>query len=228
MSFRRRNLVNLRVERVESRALLSTSAIGSGLGNPARAVMALAQAHAQQQSSASPTLNTTDSQSPLIGSGTPTKRELARERFRAAFNGPVFKGPGRFSGQASTIYIRGTGTSNVFLHGDLNLAVVRPVDPSQPLTGEAVLQDKNINAGNVLGLQLTADQSTLDRFGRPTVMSFTSDPNIYGGNFFVTTSTGTVTIKYNGNKALASFSGLVYTNGLTNPLRNSDLFSKRQ
>ena len=44
-------------------------------------------------------------------------------------------------------------------------------------------------AGIRRGVRVVGDGSRLDRFGRPTAFSFVSDPNIYGGPYFVTTST---------------------------------------
>src|SRR4051794_33219578 len=44
---------------------------------------------------------------PLLGEGQPTPHEQARQAFKAYFNGPFSVGPGRFSDQASILYIRG-------------------------------------------------------------------------------------------------------------------------
>ncbi len=171
-------------------------------------------------------LNPATSQTPLIGVG-PTPRELAREKFHAVFSGPFYTGPGRFSNQGATIYYRGLGTSNTFLHGDYQMAIVYPTDPSQPLVGEAVLQDKNNNSAGILGLPLTGlTPQTYDQKGRPTEMTFTQDPNIYSGIFFVNTASGTVKIKYGRGSATVVFNGLVYTSGLTSPVANSDLYSR--
>ena len=120
------------------------------------------------------------------------------------------------------------GSSNDFLHGDVSMAFVTPVDPTQPITGEAVLNDKNNNGNGQIGFVLQGDRSSLDRFGRVTRFTFTSDPNIYGGIFFTTTTSNSLgTIRYNGNHAAVSFAAQLYTNGLTNPLKNSYLYSKK-
>ena len=229
MIARRRRAASVGVETVERRELLSLVLGPSpARGNPAQTAVELASLHAHSVASGSVTVaGTSAGGSLLIGSGTPTPHELARERFRASFVGPSVRGPGRFSDQAAINYVRGVGTSNFFLHGDLNLAFVTPVDPTQPITGAAVLQDKNINNSALVGLDLTADSSSLDRFGRPTAFTFVSDPNVYGGPFFVTTSSGTGTVHYRGNHTFVAFSGLVYTSGLTNPLRNSYLLGNK-
>jgi hypothetical protein len=162
----------------------------------------------------------------LIGTN-PTPRELARERFRAVFSGPVDVGPGRFGDQAKTLYFRGLGSSNLFLHGDYQMAIVFPTDTTKPIFGEAVLEDKNTNSSGIIGAQLKGvTPQTFDRLGRPTKFTFTQDPNIYSGIFFVDTSVGTVNIKYSKGSATVVFDGLVYTTGLTSPLTNSDLYSR--
>jgi hypothetical protein len=172
------------------------------------------------------TLSPTNSISPLIGSN-PTPRELARERFRAVFSGPLSVSGGRFADQGKTLYFRGLGSSNTFLHGDYQMAIIFPTDPNAPLFGEAYLEDKNANAGGQLGLVLQGlTPQTFDKAGRPTRMTFTSDPNIYAGPFFADTAKGTVDIRYSKGSATATFNGLVYTIGLTNPITNSDLYSR--
>ena len=166
-------------------------------------------------------LNPATSSSPLIGTD-PTPRELARERFHGYFSGPVSVGGGRFGDQAKTLYFQGLGGSSMFLHGDYQMAIVFPADPTQPLFGEAYLQDKSTNSGGQVGfvLQGTAPQ-TYDKLGRPTSMTFSADPNINSGIFFSDTASGTLQIHYSKGSATAIFNGLVYTTGLTSPLANS-------
>jgi hypothetical protein len=166
-------------------------------------------------------INTSGS-SPLIGQGQPTKHELARDQFRAVFQGPVLVGPGRFTDQAKITYIRGTGSTSSFLHGDLNLGIVTPTDPNAPFSGVLVMSDKNNNSGGVLALDFTGARTAVDARGRPNHLTFNSDPNIYGGVFYVSSSTGTVDISYRSNgQAVVLIKGLVYTSGLTNPLKNA-------
>ena len=57
-------------------------------------------------------------------------------------------------------------------------------------------------------------------------MTFNADPNINAGIFFSDTASGTLQIHYSKGSATAIFNGLVYTTGLTNPLANSDLYSR--
>lgn len=224
MGERKRRCLAAAVERLDSRELLSglVAALASS-GPPAPSPGALVD-RAEIASSSSSNGFTTGS--PILGQGTPTPRELARERFVATFQGPVYVGPGRFSDQAKIIYMRGPGGSNMFLHGDYQMAIVYSTNPKAPLTGEAYLQDKNNNSGAQVAFVLTGSPSDVDRLGRPTRMTFVNDLNIYSGIFYSNAATGTVTIRYSKGSARAIFKGLVYTTGLTNPLRNTDLIGR--
>jgi hypothetical protein len=214
---------------MEDRELLSVvPLIVEGSRSPSPATLAaIATSESTGASPASSvSLNPATSSSPLIGTD-PTPRELARQRFHGYFSGPVYVGPGRFRDQAKTLYFRGLGGSSMFVHGDYQMAIVYPADPTQPLFGEAYLQDKSTNSGGEVGfaLQGSAPQ-TFDRLGRPTSMTFTADPNINSGIFSSATAGGTVQIHYSKGSATAIFNGLVYTTGLTNPLTNSDLYAR--
>ena len=77
---------------------------------------------------------------PLLGQGTPTPHEALREAYRAGFTGRYYTSPGRFSDQGATLFYRGIGGSSNFLHGDFDMALVTPTDPTQPFFGEAVLE----------------------------------------------------------------------------------------
>jgi hypothetical protein len=183
--------------------------------------------------------------SPIIGNGTPTAAELAREKFVATFSGPLTVIPGRFSDQKQIIFMRGVGgsTPNFFLHGDYSLAIVIPTGFNRnlpagtggtpntpgyvpPVTGFAFLDDKNNNSGAVVGLDLVADSTSFDAKGRPTRLTFTADQNVYGGIFFVDSAVGTVHITYGKNSATAKFNGRIYTSGLTSAFENVDLYAK--
>ncbi len=194
---------------------------------------------------AGPNANVNFPLSPLLGNAAPTAAELAREKFQARFSGPVTTLPPRFQDQSKILYLRGLGgsTPNFFLHGDYSLALVypkgfnptnpggtggTPTDPGYvaPVTGFAFLDDKNNNSGGVVGLDLQADPTSFDAKGRPTRLTFTSDANVYGGIFYVSQSSGTVTITYGKNSASSFFNGRLYTSGLTSPFQNVDLYAK--
>jgi hypothetical protein len=164
---------------------------------------------------------------PLLGNGQPTPRELKRETFSAFFSGRYYTSGGRFTSQGTTYYYRGVGGSNMYLHGDFNMAIIMPASSSGVIQGEAVLEDKNTNSSGIQGFILTPTASSLDSQGRPTQFDFKADPNIYSGIFFVEAGQGTVSITYGPRKAATvRFDGLVFTNGLTNPLVNQDLYAR--
>jgi hypothetical protein len=217
-----------RLEVMEGRELLSVTPllVGGPTINPDSLMNAAIAQHAANPSAAGNGLDPTGSISPLIGAN-PTPRELARERFHAYFSGPVYVSGGRFADQGKTLYFRGLGGSNNFLHGDYQMAIIFPKDPTAPLFGEAYLQDKNTNSGAQLGLRLQGlTPQTFDQAGRPTTLTFSSDPNVYSGIYFADTAAGTVKIHYSKGSATATFDGLIFTSGVFSPLANSDLYSR--
>jgi hypothetical protein len=160
----------------------------------------------------------------------PTAHEQAREAFVGKFKGGFITGPGRFTDQASQTFISGGGTSSAFLHGDLQMAVYTPRNPSGATTGIAALIVKNVSSsGNLLVLDLQGDTQSLDRRGRPTKFTWTVDGNS-GGTFSGAVGQGTVEIQYRpGGKipkratgagtAGVIFRGSINTNGVTDVLR---------
>jgi len=206
----RRAVAASAAQQPELRALAAQSGSGSG--------------HGGTQAGYTFTGNTS---STLLGSGTPTPQELAREVYHSTFVGRDYVGPGRFSDQGTTYFYRGLGSSNFFLHGDFNMAVVTPTDPAVPFIGEAVLNDKNINSGGIQGFILTGSRADIDAQGRPTRLTFQGDPNIYSGVFNVEAAEGTTSITYGPkNSVRVTFQGKVYTTGLTSPLVNQDLYAR--
>jgi hypothetical protein len=157
------------------------------------------------------------------GPGDPTPRELAREQFKAYFSGPAYAAPPRFTSQSEVLFYRGLGGSTQFQHGDFQMIINMPRDPTAPILGLAYLQDRNINSAGALGLDLRFDPASLDSRGRPTRGTFTADPSIYSGLDYAFTASGTVTIKYGKGAATVRFQGLLYNSGVTDPLRNMDL-----
>jgi hypothetical protein len=125
-----------------------------------------------------------------------TPREMVRERFTATFSGQFTQGPGRFTSQASQIFVSGGGLSSAFRHGDLQLALFIPKDPSAAVTGEAFLIVKNVsNSGNLLDLDLQTTPQQLDPNGRPTLLTWTVGGSS-GGTFNGATGSGTLEIRY--------------------------------
>jgi hypothetical protein len=146
------------------------------------------------------------------------------------FQGTFLTGPARYTNQASQTYLSGGGTSNFFLHGDVQLAFATPKDDSQAAGGVAALIVKNVDTtGNELDLNLLADPSSRDRAGRFTRFSWTvSDSS--GGTFTNAVGEGTLEIRYrpggkipahatSAGKVALIFQGTVNTNGVQNILR---------
>lgn len=82
---------------------------------------------------------------------TRTPREAARQRFRASFGGPYSIGPGMFADQAFHIVARGVGSSSAFLHGNYQMSIVIPKDPTQPFEAVVSMFDRNINSTGIQG-----------------------------------------------------------------------------
>jgi hypothetical protein len=159
-----------------------------------------------------------------------TVHEQKRQAFTALFKGPYVVGAGRFTDQRSQIYISGGGTSNMFLHGNLQLGLFTPSDTSQSTTGLASLADKNVSdTGNILILDLVANPESVDRRGRPTEFTWTVNA-ASGGAYALATGQGTLQVRYFPGGRLPArareagtaglvFKGQIYTTGITNLLR---------
>jgi len=160
--------------------------------------------------------------------GQPTPHEQVRENFKAVFYGPFIVGPGRFSMQAMQTFITGGGTANQFRHGNVQVALFIPSNPSQGVTGTAKLYDKSfLMTSNILSLSLQGNpQPLLD--GRPTMLTWTVGSSSSGA-FGDATGQGTVEIRYfpgghlppratSAGNASVIFSGQLNTLG-TNPVR---------
>jgi hypothetical protein len=125
--------------------------------------------------------------------GVPTGR--ANQGFFAAFTGTYIVGRGRIPGQALRTYLNGAGTSNTFLHGQVQVAIAVPEDPSGGLTGTASLFDKNYaQTGNILVLDLQASPLP-GPDGRPTELSWTVGEGS-SGTFTGAEGDGTLVISY--------------------------------
>ncbi|SIN84185.1 hypothetical protein SAMN05444166_1219 [Singulisphaera sp. GP187] len=224
----RRNRVGFRpaVEGIEARLLLSAA----GLVTRSRPHHAAVVAQAGIDPSTIPP-------NPLFfPTGQPTPHEAARQRFVAKFVGPFTVGPGRFSSETQQLYIRGNGGSNQFLHGNTQLAVITPADPTQPLGGSMTMFDRNTSTNSSLGLQFVADRATdLDSAGRPihlTIYDIKSEES--GGSYASALAVGTVNIRYSPSgrrspgvlsqgTATVTVRALIYTSGTNGILKNADL-----
>ena len=138
---------------------------------------------------------------------------------------PYAVSPPSFVNSSRTVYFVGQLHSNQFLHGTLDMRVSTPdlsTSPTGQVVGIASLRDRSVAAtGTVLQLDLFADPSTLDQFGRPTTMNWSVDDNGSGGTYGGAAGSGTVTITYTrsghakGGAGVANitFNGLVLANG---------------
>ena len=167
-----------RSKRWRLRELLSVVPLlveGSRTPSPAALTAAALSARPSAQSVPQVSLNPATSSSPLIGTN-PT-----RSRARPGAVPRLLLRPGLLSvavdsaTRPRSLYFRGLGGSSMFLHGDYQMAIVFPADPTQPLFGEAYLQDKNTNSGGQVGFPLQGiTPQTYDRLGRPTSMTFSA------------------------------------------------------
>ena len=145
-----------------------------------------------------PPTNATGVANPLLTpTGVPTAAESRRETYHATFAGQYSIGPGRFSTEAGNFYFRGAGRTNQVLHSDSQMRVIRPVDSTQPSTGEISLFDRNINNNSDLGFDIYANPQDVDRLGRPTHLTiYTIDVNVSSGNYVEGIARGTIDIHY--------------------------------
>lgn len=174
----------------------------------------------------------------LSPDGQPSAHQYHKLQFRAFFRGPFTMGPGRYSTEANQIYIRGVGTSNQFLHGDVQLRIITPTDPTIPQAGASTSFDKNINSNSTLGLLVQADPTSLDKAGRPTrLVIYSADPNTSAGQYVESQATGTINVTYHPQAspskpgltstgiATLSINAQIYTLGTSFALRNAQLYN---
>jgi hypothetical protein len=151
------------------------------------------------------------------------------QSFFAAFAGSYAVGPGRIQGQALRTYLNVAGTSNTFLHGQAQVAIAAPSDPTQGLSGTATLFDKNYaQTGNFLMLDIQGDPQPRPD-GRPTRLTWVVSQSS-SGTFSGAEGQGTLLISYHpggrrpphaldSGKVGVQFRGQITLNGTTNPLR---------
>jgi hypothetical protein len=133
----------------------------------------------------------------IAPTGTPKRGELKRQQFSARYVGPYSVVPGKTTTQAIQTLIQGAGTANTMLHSDVQMRLVTPKDPSLPIGGVLSIFDRNINTNTVLGLDLAAPQSNVDRAGRPNdFTTVTTDANISAGTYVESYAQGVVKIRY--------------------------------
>ncbi len=198
---------------LESRALLSV------LGGVRRAPAMVATAAAG---------DTTTNQF-LNPTGRPTAHEARRQQVRFAFDGKFLQSRGRFDDVASQLLIKGIGSSNMFLHGEMQLGAYVAADATRGTSGLAVSVDRNQSADSSFGFTLSGTAADLDAAGRPTKFTWTVNSDTSAGIFAGASGSGTLTIRYipsgrgrpgvfSEGRALVRISGNVYTTGVSNVL----------
>ncbi len=239
---RHRRGMRLSVEQVEGRALLSgaSAALAGSVAHKA------AHVHVKAGPAGLP-VTPSGSQSPTPGqgpgnateffnpTGNRTPHEVAREQYLATYTGTYVIGRGRFDSQSRMLTFHGAGTSTVALHSDAQLGIVTPKDTNQPLSGLLTMLDRNNNTNFIYGVDLAGDQVTsVDRFGRPTHLTYTTDVNVSSGIAVESISQGTITIRYHsaGHASRGIFSqgiatmvvrGQIYSLGASQNLRNANI-----
>ena len=171
----------------------------------------------------------------IFQTGNLTPHEQRRQQFVARFVGPYTIGAGRTDTEALQTFIRGAGTANTFLHGDIQLRIITPTDPTLPIGAVTAIFDRNLNSNTVLGFDPIAQQGNVDRAGRPNhFATLPIDPNESAGAYDEAFSQGTIDIKYvpNGKHtpgikdqgtAIVTIHAQIYTTGVDFILRNADI-----
>jgi hypothetical protein len=169
--------------------------------------------------------------------GTVSNRQLRRERFVARFVGTYTVGPGRTSDESIQTFIKAAGSANTIRHGDIQLLMITPKDPSLPIGGVSAIFDRNLNSNTVVGFDESAPQSSpyINRLGLPSLLPKVSmDVNISAGTYVEGYAVGTIDIHYilSGvrtpgviiqGKAIVTIHAQIYTANVNFILRNSNI-----
>jgi hypothetical protein len=173
----------------------------------------------------------------IAPTGTLTKRALKLERFTAQFAGPYTVGAGISSDEKIRTFITGVGSANTILHGDIQLLLVTPNDPSLPIGGISAIFDRNLNTNTVLGMDEAAPQSSpyVNGLGLPSFIPKVSiDVNLSSGTYDEAFAVGTMKIRYfpsakhtpgvlSQGQAVVTIHARIYTANVGFILRNATL-----
>jgi hypothetical protein len=183
-----------------------------------------------------PSVNPINNQA-LAPTGTLTRRQQRKERFVAQYVGTYTVGAGVTSDQRIQTFITGAGSANTMLHSDIQLLLVTPIDTSFPIGGVSAIFDRNLNTNTVLGLDVSAPQTSQDvnRLGLPSLIPTVSiDVNSSSGTYDEAYSVGTINIRYipNGKhtrgvlsqgKAIVTIHAQIYAPNVDFILRNANI-----
>jgi hypothetical protein len=173
----------------------------------------------------------------LAPTGTLTKRALKLERFTAQFAGPYTVGAGLTNDEKIRTFITGVGSANTILHGDIQLLLVTPNDPSLPIGGVSAIFDRNLNTNTVLGMDESAPQSSVyvNRLGLPSfIPKLSIDVNLSSGTYDEAYAVGNMKIRYfpsakrtpgvlSQGQAVVTIHARIYTANVGFILRNATL-----
>jgi hypothetical protein len=232
------DLMALNADSVDNRALRAFQAAGSVSGSNSTGVAATSTSGfiPSKTSIALP-----ENQGPqgtnliLMPTGTPTARELKRQRFTATFSGHYTVGAGQFSSQALQVRINAVGVANTMAHPDIQIRIAEPVDPTLPNSGVLAIFDRNLNSNTVLGLDFLGPFQSVDQAGRPNYFDHVSvDANESSGVYDEAYSVGVIQIRYipsgkqtpgviSQGTAIVKIHAQIYTTGVDFILGNSSI-----
>jgi hypothetical protein len=222
--------------------LIAANSIAAGHKAQSAASAAISSQSIAISANQGPLLNSGNPNNPinnqaLAPTGTLTPRQQRKERFVAHFVGTYTVGAGVTSDQRIQTFIKAAGSANTMLHSDIQLLLVSPNNPSSPIGGASAIFDRNLNSNTVLGLDLSAPQTSQDinRLGLPSFLPTVSiDVNASAGVYDEAYSVGSINIDYipNGKhtrgvisqgKAIVTIHAQIYAPNVDFILRNANI-----
>ena len=222
--------------------LIAANSIAAGRKAQSAASAAISSQSIAISANQGPLLNSNNPNNPinnqaLAPTGTLTPRQQRKERFVAHYVGTYTVGAGVTSDQRIQTFITGVGSATTMLHSDIQLLLVTPNDTSKPIGGVSAIFDRNLNSNTVLGLDLSAPQSSqyINGLGLPSLIPTVSvDVNSSSGTYDEAYSVGTISIHYipNGKhtrgvlsqgKAIVTIHAQIYAPNVDFILRNSNI-----
>jgi hypothetical protein len=236
--FERRELLSAITDVMAADSLATSRASHSSATNSGSSVAAASHQGPVQRSPSDPlfSFNPINNQA-LAPTGTPTRRQQRRERFVAQYEGTYTVGVGATSDQKNQVFITAAGSANTMLHSDIQMLLVTPNDPTEPIGGVSSIFDRNLNSNSALGFDLSAPQTTgyVNKNGLPDFFSTVSlDANISAGAYIEGFSQGTMNIRYipsgkhtkgviSQGTVVVTIHAQVYSAGTSFILRNSNI-----
>jgi len=229
------DLMALNADAVDSRALRAFQSGGSASGGVAAASSSSGFIPSKTSIAIPENQGPQGTNLILMPTGTPTARELKRQRFTATFEGHYTVGAGQFSTQALQVHINAVGVANTIAHPDIQVRIAKPVDPALPNSGVLAIFDRNLNSNTVLGLDFLGPYQSVDGAGRPNFFNHVSiDANESSGVYDEAYSQGVIQIRYipsgkqtpgvfSQGTAIIKIQAQIYTTGVDFLLANSSI-----